>query len=103
MKEWMINHWNQFYKDNSGESIAETLVSVLIVAMAMTMLAGAIMTTAKVNSTTRDMKTEFKTEGVITEPATIIISHSNGRMDDVVAVYKFTTNDSNEYIYYEVK
>ncbi len=57
MKERMIKLFNRIaekIKDRSGESIAESLVSMLIVVLSFLMLAGAIVAAARVNASTED-------------------------------------------------
>ena len=55
MKTNLIKAIRQKTKSNKGESLAETMMSALIAAMAMTMLAGALIAAANVNKTSEDI------------------------------------------------
>lgn len=90
-------------KEEKGETIAETLAAVLVISLAMTMLAGAIMTSANINATTKKMKTEFDTTGAIAKDSTVSIQHADGQPDDTIEVTSYTTKDDNSYVYYETK
>ena len=50
---------NRKLKSNAGETLVETLFALLVVGLAMTMLAGAIMAAARVNKGARDFNTAF--------------------------------------------
>ena len=46
-------------KNNKGETIVETLVSMLIVSLSFIMLSGGIVAAAKVNKAARELNKEF--------------------------------------------
>ena len=88
-------------RSRAGESIAETLSALLIITLALTMLAGSIVSAAKINSEIRNMDVEFSTEGEDTSSSTVTITHSSGHT--TVEVNLYTTDDDNEYTYYTQK
>ena len=92
---------NKKLKSNAGESLAETIVAMMIVTLAMLILAGALVSAAKINKKTRNMDTSFSTavEMTVTDD-TVEIVHGNGT-NVAVAVKSYTTNDKNKYQYYE--
>ena len=47
-------------KSNSGETLVETLFALLVVVLAMTMLAGSIVSAARVNKGAEDLNTAFR-------------------------------------------
>ena len=95
---------------NTGETIAETLVAVLITTMALTILAGAIVTAARVNAreknqnealiltqVTDDENTAIEDLGAVKiaiKEGSNIISISQG-----TSAHKYRTK--NGYYYYE--
>ncbi len=89
-------------REKKGESIAETLVAVLIMAMSLTILAGAIVSAAKVNS-----KFDNSSEAVIgpvkTGSGSIYVKDSTGstKASFTVEIYEAGNGTGNEYYYYE--
>jgi len=91
----------------AGESIAETLVGMMIVVMAMTMLAGAIRSSAKTNEAAEkiidnsqanekevDSKVYFEISGV---------KDANSECDIKAIAVSTNGDSSNGYCYYTVK
>lgn len=87
-------------KSKSGETLIETLFALLVVALAMTMLAGSIVTAARVNKGAEDLKTEFQVSNrdEISDVMVTVV-HQTGP-NSVVSVKAYKTNDDNEYCYY---
>ena len=90
----------------SGETIVETLVSMLIVVLAFMMLASAIVAAARVNSATEN-RTMFvnqadATAGSITNiaGATVEITTSTGTITTGKTVKKYKMKDSSGTLYY---
>ena len=91
----------------TGESIAETLVAVLITTMGLTILAGAIVTAARVNSTEKNQNeavviTKYNSDTEVEDLGTVnvkIIDSSIGVISSNSSVHKYMTK--NGYYYYE--
>ena len=84
-------------RSRRGESIAETLVAVLISAMAIMILAGAIITAARINTSLKNEDVAFRRAQTPT-PGTVTVTMDDGTPVSVpVKVYE----TSNHYIYYE--
>ncbi len=86
-------------KKNKGETIAETLVAIIIVALSCTMLAEAIVSAAKVNSRVKNENEVLKvneTAGVSGKVSFKDSSNSEKANLDVT-LYK----SGNGYYYYE--
>ena len=109
-----MGRWfEKFRKDKSGESIAETLVALLIGVVSATALAAAIVSAAGMNLKTRNMNTEFvaatspeseKME-ICVRSADNVSGASAKEEDDAVTVTvdKFKTDDPKSfgpYVYY---
>lgn len=89
-------------KDTSGETIVETLVTMIILSLAVIMLSGAVVTSARVNAKADNTDTAFYVdEGQLTqESGVMIITDGSGAANAAtldVKVYK----TENDYIYYE--
>ncbi len=99
---------------NKGESIAETLVAVLITSMALTILAGAIVTAARVNSEEKNQNeavvmTQYDiTPGVhnsdteVEDLGTVTIRINDSSIGEISvdsSVHKYRTK--NGYYFYE--
>jgi hypothetical protein len=84
----------------SGETIVETLVSMLIVVLAFMMLAGAIVAAARVNSATEN-RTMFVNQADATAitGATVEITTSTGTITRKT-VKKYKMKDSSGTLYY---
>ena len=87
---------NRKLKSNAGETLVETLFSLLVVGLAMTMLAGAIMAAARVNKGARDFNTAFILDNAEkVSSVTVKISEKTP-----ISVNAYQTNDQNHYYYY---
>ena len=89
-------------KDASGETIVETLVTMIILSLAVIMLSGAVVTSARVNAKADNTDTAFHVdESQLTqESGVMIITDGSGAANAAtldVKVYK----TENDYIYYE--
>lgn len=96
-------------RSQSGETLVETLFAMLIVVLSITMLAGAVVTAARVNKSSRDLHTSFVTvdeAGVsnIDEVSDVKVTIvRTGGSDSVVDVNGFQTKDANKYCFYTAK
>lgn len=91
------------FQSTSGETIAETLVTMIVLSLAVLMLAGAVVTAAKVNKHADNTDTAFRTGNKLdgSYSVTITDSDSSSSVSVPVQVYQ-TDNESNtKYIYYE--
>lgn len=90
-------------RSRAGESIAETLVAVLIISLAFLMLAGAVTAAARVNEGIKNEKQSFQFGTAAGKP-TVELSITGGTLsfsDDVeVQLYKKET-DGFTYYHYE--
>ena len=89
-------------KDASGETIVETLVTMIILSLAVIMLSGAVVTSARVNAKADNADTAFHVdESQLTQESVVmIITDGSGEANAAkldVKVYK----TENDYIYYE--
>ena len=85
-------------RSNSGESIVETLVTMIILSLAVVMLSGAVVTSARVNQRAENADTAF-------------ISSQNRPVSHMISISKVTGEGANlnvnlyqtenGYIYYE--
>ena len=63
----------------SGETIAETLVTMIVLSLAVLMLAGAVVTSAKVNKKAENTDTAFKaTDTALTK--NIVITYKSNKL-----------------------
>ena len=99
-------------QSKAGETIAETLVTMIILSLAVLMLAGAVVTTARVNKQADNPDTSFQTRQTGAEVSTgkVIISDENAtgdaggtsRAEIPVRVYQSQANSlEKSYIYYK--
>lgn len=99
---------NQKLKSNSGETLVETLFALLVIVLAMTMLAGAIMSAARVNKGAEDLNTAFQIANAKeVQDVEVIVEHQTGEksiIDDDrnkdVYIVAYQTDDQNQYCYY---
>lgn len=85
-------------RSNSGESIVETLVTMIILSLAVVMLSGAVVTSARVNQRVENADTAFISSQ--TRPVSHMISISKGTGEGAnLNVNLYQTE--NGYIYYE--
>lgn len=88
----------------SGETIAETLVTMIILSLAVLMLAGAVVTSARVNKKADNTDTSFSTENEIVTPNNVTIT--DGSKAGTAAGISISVNfheTKNGYKYYEVQ
>ncbi len=95
---------------NKGESLAETLVAILVMTMGLTILAGAIVTSARVNAKVKNQdeaivvsKNKNDASPVVSNRGSITVRILNGSESvisaDSTSRSLFVTN--NGYYYYE--
>ena len=85
-------------RSNSGESIVETLVTMIILSLAVVMLSGAVVTSARVNQRAEHADTAFISSQ--NRPVSHMISVSKGTGEGAnLNVNLYQTE--NGYIYYE--
>lgn len=89
-------------RSTSGESIAETLVTMIILSLAVLMLAGAVVTSARVNKQADNTNTAFFTEGVTRTQGNVVITDSSqAGTDGTIGILVDFYRTANEYQYYE--
>ena len=97
-------------KSKAGETIAETLVTMVILSLAVLMLAGAVVSAAKVNKKADNTDTAFTVGTVIsgsgTNSATVTITQTNGTggtgtLAESATLPVTVYETKNKYIYYE--
>lgn len=86
---------------SAGESIVETLVTMIILSLAVIMLTGAVVTSARVNQKADNTDTAFVTDEETTEDGTVKISASGGNATDAVSLQVKVHKTKNGYTYYE--
>ena len=97
-------------KSRSGETLVETLFALLVVVLAMTMLAGSIVSAARVNKGAEDLDTAFQTVKA-QEAADVIVTvvrplggnsvfDGDDSNDHYIVAYQ--TDDQNMYCYYSL-
>ena len=84
-------------KSRSGETLVETLFALLVVVLAMTMLAGSIVSAARVNKGAEDLDTAFLMTGNVQKVDGVQVQISGKARINVTA---YQTNDENKYCYY---
>ena len=100
-------------RSQAGESIAETLIAVLVIAVALTMLAAMITATANMVKTSEKTMDEYYTENAALETlsggteTTIVITSedetSSGTIESVSAAYAENKVLSEPVIAYRMK
>lgn len=105
MLKCFINIPSLFQKkihSTSGETIAETLVTMIILSLAVLMLAGAVVTSARINSKADNTDTAF-TAAATTSPSEgyINFTYESGSEKIYIPINYYKTG--NDYIYYEAK
>lgn len=103
MKE-LLRKFQLKLQSRSGETIAETLVTMVILSLAVLMLAGAVVTAARINKKADNTDTAFsvKDEVGIERDITITDNSQVGEVDPVtIHVTLYTTK--NDYQYYKSK
>ena len=96
-----LKKWQKKLRSASGETLVETLFAMLIIALAVVMLAGSIVSAARVNKAGADMVTEFqKSDSDKVEDGSVQLDFKDAAQASVdVRVY--TTSDDNAYRHYE--
>ena len=84
-------------RSRRGETLVETLVSLLIVVLVMAFLATSIVAATRVNAKMRDADVAVRYDG-ISEPASLTVSSGRGTSSFTVPVEKYTTE--NGYCFY---
>ena len=87
-------------KSRSGETLVESLVALLIIVLSLGILAGAIVSAARVNKKNREVKTDLSVAEAQASAGTVTITHLDSSSDNKnVTIYK--TQDDNGYVFYE--
>ncbi len=86
-------------KSSRGESLGETLVSLLIASLAIVLLAGAIVTAGRINASLQNDDVVFR-RGT---PAESVGSATLTMGSDSVSVPVNVYSTENDYSYYEIK
>lgn len=89
----------QDYKNRNkkGETLTETLVAILIIAICFVMLQTSVVTASKINSNTRNMNEPFNTDSNSTISCKITIKRSNSTRNYDKQCHK----TQGGYYYYE--
>ena len=87
-------------KSDKGETLVETLISMLIVVLSVTMLAGSIVAAARINQSAKDMNAPVQLDNVSDKAAVVKLTHV-GADDSVINVTLYKTDGSVQYYYYE--
>lgn len=87
----------QKLKNNSGETLVETLFALLVVVLAMTMLAGSIVSAARINKSAEDLDTAFCITDNVQNVGGVKIQITGKTPINVKA---YQTKDENKYCYY---
>ena len=87
-------------KSPAGESIAETLIALLIVSCGFILLATAVVAAAKVNTSIENTEVVFNISGQDSQASSAVISHGGSAVSvsTSVDVTKYVTQ--NGYVYY---
>ena len=88
---------NRKLKSSSGETLVETLFALLVVVLAMTMLAGSIVSAARVNKGAADLDTAFCITDNVQNVDGVQIQITGKTPINVNA---YQTDDENKYCYY---
>lgn len=91
---------NRKLKSNSGETLVETLFALLVVVLAMTMLAGSIVSAARVNKGAEDLNTAFQISNAQAVPGVSVTVDRQTGEDSEISVTAYQTDDENKYCYY---
>ena len=107
MKQPLKEKLKRIVHNNSGETIAETLVTMIILSLAVLMVAGAVVTAARVNKKADNTDTAFVVGNPQTEQSTVTISEKNsvGTGNSVtmdVRIYETEKKADKKYYYYDI-
>ena len=93
-------------KSTSGETLVETLFAMLVIVLAVMVIAGGVVTAARINKKAKDLDTTFQMSNVVTvtdeAKPEVTITHGSGARDKV-SIDAWQTNDNNKYYYYSKK
>ena len=93
-------------KSTSGETLVETLFAMLVIVLAVMVIAGGVVTAARINKKAKDLDTTFQMSNVVTvtdEAKTkVTITHGSVALGEV-SIDAWQTNDNNKYYYYSKK
>lgn len=106
MLKFIIKIPNLFQKkirSTSGETIAETLVTMIILSLAVLMLAGAVVTSARINSKADNTDTAFTAATTSPSERYINFTYESGSGEKKIDVPINYYKTGNDYIYYEAK
>lgn len=87
-------------KNNNGETLVETLVTMIIMVLSVMIITGAIVTGAKVNHKTDNSATAFSTENQKDTTGTITITENSSNSNQITLNVNIHTT-KNDYTYYE--
>ena len=92
-------------KDIAGETLVETLIAVIVIVLALTMLAGAIVTAARVNSAAQSLGTAFNYSASADVEGTqsVTITHDSADPTTVEVTGRQTADDNKYQYYYKAK
>ncbi len=85
--------------DTSGETVAETLVTMMILSLSVLMLAGATVSSAKVTSKADNTETAFTAAKESGTDSTMMITGGDATDSATLGVTVYRTE--NDYTYYE--
>ena len=86
-------------KSDKGETLVETLISMLIVVLSVTMLAGSIVTAARINQAAKDMNAPVQLDNASGTAAVVQLTHEGAANSEIDVVLYETV--SVPYYYYE--
>lgn len=93
-------------KSTSGETLVETLFAMLVIVLAVMVIAGGVVTAARINKKAKDLDTTFQMSNVVTvtdeAKPEVTITHGSVKPDKV-SIDAWQTNDNNKYYYYSKK
>ena len=88
-------------KDNRGETLIESLVSLRILSMTIAFLAGASTTAARLNAKVRDTDVSFRYAAESTDNARIELQGSVSLDGIKSGLQTVTLYENNGYLYYD--
>ena len=86
-------------KSSRGESLGETLVSLLIASLAIVLLAGAIVTAGRINASLQNDDVVFRRGTPAESVGSVTLTMGSDSVSVPVNVY----STENDYSYYEIK
>ena len=94
----MLNIFRRIIADSRGESLAETLIAMLISAMGMVVLAGALVSASKANEAAEDIL-PFSGKG-LSNGGTVTIEY-DGNSDDIPVSYtQYEDDEEDRSVYF---